>query len=116
MKKFVLIALLSMTLLSVFAPLALAEVAPQVSASDAKLKYYGMAVLGCAIGIGVAAFGTGIGQGLGVGRAVEGIARNPGASGKITVTLIIGLAMIESLAIYALVVVLIVLFANPFKI
>ncbi|OGW22397.1 MAG: ATP synthase F0 subunit C [Nitrospirae bacterium GWB2_47_37] len=65
--------------------------------------------------IGVAAFGTGIGMGLGLKGATEGVARNPGASGKITTTLIIGLAMIESLAIYALVVVLIVLFANPFK-
>jgi len=59
---------------------------------------------------------TGIGQGLGLKGATEGIARNPGASGKITTTLIIGLAMIESLAIYALVVALILLFVNPFKI
>ncbi|HCF06019.1 MAG TPA: ATP synthase F0 subunit C, partial [Desulfomicrobiaceae bacterium] len=46
--------------------------------------------------------------------ACEGTARNPEASGKITVTMLIGLAMIESLAIYALVVNLILLFANPF--
>jgi F-type H+-transporting ATPase subunit c len=39
-------------------------------------------------------------------KACEGVARNPGASGKITTTLIIGLAMIESLAIYALLVAL----------
>ncbi|MFN3740075.1 MAG: ATP synthase F0 subunit C [Thermodesulfovibrionales bacterium] len=75
-----------------------------------------MAALGCAIGIGLAALGTGIGQGIGLSRACEGVARNPGVSGKIMTTLIIGLAMIESLAIYALVVVLIILFANPFKI
>ena len=41
-------------------------------------------------GIGIAAFGTGIGQGLAVRSAVEGIARNPEASGKITVTMLIG--------------------------
>ncbi|HCC69236.1 MAG TPA: ATP synthase F0 subunit C, partial [Nitrospiraceae bacterium] len=52
----------------------------------------------------------------GVSKACEGIARNPGASGKIMTTLIIGLALIESLAIYTLVVVLIILFANPFGI
>ncbi|MCL4537558.1 MAG: ATP synthase F0 subunit C [Nitrospirae bacterium] len=74
-----------------------------------------MAVLGSGLAIGLAALGTGIGQGIGLRGATEGVARNPGASGKITTTLIIGLAMIESLAIYALVVVLIVLFANPFK-
>jgi F-type H+-transporting ATPase subunit c len=55
-------------------------------------------------GIAIAAFGCGIGQGLGLRAAVEGIARNPESSGKVTVTLLIGLAMIESLCIYALVV------------
>ena len=73
-----------------------------------------MASLGCAIGIGLAALGTGIGMGHGLRGATEGTARNPQASGKIMTTLIIGLAMIESLAIYALVVVLITFYANPF--
>jgi len=45
--------------------------------------------------------------------AVEGIARNPDTSGKVTVTMLIGLAMIESLAIYALVIALILIYANP---
>ena len=67
-----------------------------------------------ALGMAVAAFGCGIGQGLAVKAACEGTARNPEASGKITVTMLIGLAMVESLAIYALVVNLIILFANPF--
>jgi F-type H+-transporting ATPase subunit c len=55
-------------------------------------------------GIAIAAFGCGIGQGIGLRSAVEGIARNPESSGKVTVTLLIGLAMIESLCIYALVI------------
>ena len=54
-----------------------------------------------------------IGQGMAVRGAVEGIARNPEASGKVTVTMLIGLAMIESLAIYALVIALILIYANP---
>jgi len=45
--------------------------------------------------------------------AVEGIARNPEASGKVTVTLLIGLAMIESLCIYTLVIALILIYAHP---
>ncbi|NIQ93401.1 MAG: ATP synthase F0 subunit C, partial [Desulfuromonadales bacterium] len=45
-------------------------------------------------------FGTGLGQGLAIKSAVEGVARNPGASGKIMTIMLIGLAMIESLAIY----------------
>jgi F-type H+-transporting ATPase subunit c len=55
-------------------------------------------------GIAIAALGCGIGQGLGLKGAVEGIARNPESSGKVTVTMLIGLAMIESLCIYALVI------------
>jgi F-type H+-transporting ATPase subunit c len=66
------------------------------------------------IGMGLGSFGTGIGQGLAIQKAVEGVARNPGASGKIMTIMLIGLAMIESLAIYVFVVAMIILFANPF--
>jgi F-type H+-transporting ATPase subunit c len=67
-----------------------------------------------ACGMGFAAGLCGIGQGLGLKGACEGTARNPEASGKITVTLILGLAFLESLAIYGLVINLILLFANPY--
>jgi len=73
-------------------------------------------VLAAGIGMALGTLGTGIGQGLAVSRAVEGVSRNPGASGKIMTVMMIGLAMIESLAIYALVVCLIILYADPFKI
>lgn len=69
---------------------------------------------GSAVGMGLAALGTGIGMGFGLRGACEGTARNPDVSGKITVTMLIGLAMIESLAIYTLVVDLILLFVQPF--
>jgi F-type H+-transporting ATPase subunit c len=74
----------------------------------------GTIVWATALGMAIAAAGCGIAQGMGLKAACEGTARNPEASGKITVTMLIGLAMIESLAIYALVVNLIILFANPF--
>lgn len=64
-------------------------------------------------GIAIAAFGCGIAQGIGLKSAVEGIARNPESSGKVTVTLLIGLAMIESLCIYALVIALMLLMKTP---
>ena len=70
--------------------------------------------LAAGLGMGLGAFGPGIGQGNAVRGAVEGIARNPGASGKIMTTMLVGLAMMESLTIYALVIALILLFANPF--
>ena len=72
------------------------------------------AYLAAAIGMAIAAAGCGIAQGMGLKAACEGTARNPEAGGKITVTLILGMAFIESLAIYALVVCLILLFAHPF--
>jgi F-type H+-transporting ATPase subunit c len=79
------------------------------------MEFLTMCMLAAGFGMAIGAFGTGIGQGLAVKSAVEGVSRNPGASGKILTTMMIGLAMIESLAIYVLVVCLIILFANPYK-
>jgi len=58
------------------------------------------------LGLGIAAMGGAIGQGLTAYGALSGIARNPGARDKVFVPMIIGLALIESLVIYALVVAL----------
>ena len=55
-----------------------------------------------AIAIGVAAFGGSLGQGMAARAALEGIARNPNAAGQIQTPLILSLALIESLVIYAL--------------
>jgi F-type H+-transporting ATPase subunit c len=117
MRRLLFPLLLSLILVFSFTVLAFAEeaAAPSAGVTSSKIFYYALAALGCGLAIGLAALGTGIGQGIGLSRACEGVARNPGVSGKITTTLIIGLAMIESLAIYALVVVLIILFMNPFK-
>ena len=60
--------------------------------------------LGAALAIGLAAFGGSLGQGKTAAAALEGIARNPGAQGKIFVPMIIGLALIESLVLYAFVI------------
>ncbi|MEW5736079.1 MAG: ATP synthase F0 subunit C [Thermodesulfobacteriota bacterium] len=77
------------------------------------LKVLVAALTSAGFGIAIAAFGCGIAQGLGLKSAVEGIARNPEASGKIMTTMLIGLAMIESLCIYALVVALLLIFVAP---
>ena len=87
--------------------------APGAAAPEV-ISFFSWAAMAAGIGIAIAAFGTGLGQGNGVRGACEGIARNPEASGKILTALILGLAMIESLAIYALVIELILLYANPF--
>ena len=78
------------------------------------MQFFAWCMVAAGIGMGLGSFGTGIGQGLAVKSAVEGVARNPGASGKIMTIMLIGLAMIESLAIYVFVVAMIILFANPF--
>ncbi len=63
-----------------------------------------LAYLAAGLGIGMAAFGTGIGMGFMVGKTVEGIARQPEASEDLRTTMIIGIAFIEALALYALVI------------
>ena len=78
------------------------------------MEYFAWCVMAAAVGMGLGSFGTGIGQGVAISKAVEGVARNTGASGKIMTVMLVGLAMIESLAIYCLVVAMIILFANPF--
>jgi len=77
------------------------------------LQFFIACVMAAGFGIAIAASFCGIAQGLGLKAAVEGIARNPESSGKVTVTMLIGLAMIESLCIYALVVALILIYATP---
>ncbi len=114
MKKIVILMVLAVALVMVASVAFAQEHAAAGSADAAKLSFFGTVAFASAIGIGIAALGTGIGMGLGIGRAVEGIARNPEASGKIMTTMIVGLALIESLAIYTLVVVLILLYAKPF--
>lgn len=60
--------------------------------------------LGMAIAVGLGVIGPGIGLGLLVGKALEAIGRNPEASGKITSTMFIGIAVTDALAIFALVI------------
>lgn len=71
-------------------------------------------VLAAALAIGLSSIGPGFGQGNASGQAVEGIARQPEAEGKIRGTLLLTLAFMESLTIYGLVIALVLLFANPF--
>ena len=60
--------------------------------------------LGAGLGIGIASFGGALGQGRAAAAALEGIARNPEAAGKVMTPMIIALALIESLVIYSLVI------------
>jgi len=83
------------------------EIAQAVAQLDADaLKAIAM---GIAAGFGV--LGPGIGLGILVSKALEAIGRNPEASGQIQATMFIGIAFVEALAIFALVVAFIIKFA-----
>lgn len=69
----------------------------------------GLAQLGAALGAGLAAIGAGIGIGKIGGSAMEGIARQPEASGDIRMSMIIAAALIEGVALFAVVVCLLIL-------
>ena len=81
-------------------------------AADGPSVGMGISALGMDIGIAIAAACCGLGQGMAIKAACEGTARNPDASGKISQSLILGLAFVESLCIYALLVDLILLFVK----
>jgi F-type H+-transporting ATPase subunit c len=63
---------------------------------------------------GIGSIGPGLGEGRAVATALTSLAQQPDASSTITRTLFVGLAMIESIAIYCFVVSMILIFANPF--
>jgi F-type H+-transporting ATPase subunit c len=73
--------------------------------------YLAALALGAGLGMAIAVIGAGLGQGQVGGSAMEAIARQPEAAGRIQTAMIIALALIESLAIYALLVTLILVFA-----
>ena len=95
---------------------SIAQAAEAAKKSEAELRYFGIVAASAAFGLAIAAIGGAFSQSRGIRSALEGIARNPGASGPITTTMIIGLALNESLVIYVLGVCLILLIVNPFSI
>ncbi len=71
-------------------------------------------VLGAVLAVSAGAIGPALAEGRAIAAALEAIARQPESAGTISRTLFVGLAMIETMAIYCLVVALLLLFQNPF--
>jgi F-type H+-transporting ATPase subunit c len=94
-------AFVAVAVLAAFVPDVLAQEAAGAPGQLGELARMGLAI-GSGLGIGIAAGIGGIGQGRATAAALSGIARNPGAASKIQTPMIIGLALIESLVIYAL--------------
>ena len=90
---------LGMLLLALFAVPAMAQ--EPVDAAEAP-ETMDLGILGAAFAIGVAAAGGAVGQAKAVSSACSAMARNPGAAANVRFALILGLALIESLVLYAL--------------
>lgn len=87
-------------LLAVFAPAAFAEEVVATTVSQGN----GLAALAAGLAIGMAVLGGALGQSKAAAAALEGMSRNPAASGKLLVPMIISLALIESLVLLAFVI------------
>ncbi|MGB9762081.1 MAG: ATP synthase F0 subunit C [Caldimicrobium thiodismutans] len=114
MKKWLIFLGLVLVSLVLTHPALAQEVAK--AAGDKMVTGFGMysaIILAAGIGVGLAALGCGIGIGQATAGACQGIARNPELAGKLTVTMILGIALVETQVIYALVIALILLYANP---
>ena len=96
-------ALVTASLATLVSTTAMAQeaAAGAVAASNA-FDAQAMAALGAGITMGLAVLGGGIGQGRAAGSAVEGISRNPGAASRIQTAMLLGMALIESLVLFAL--------------
>jgi len=109
MSKFASMKFLGLVALSFVALLAMGMPAFAADAAAAApiggdQGYKGLIAIAMGLAIGLAAFGGSLGQARAAAAALEGIARNPGTYNKIFVPMILALAFIESLVLYALVI------------
>ena len=99
MRKGIMTAAVSAVLVALGSSAALAQ---EAAAGQAMAK--GWLAIAAGLSIAIAAFGAALGQGRAVAAAMESIGRNPNASDRIQTPMIIGIAFMEALAIYALVI------------
>ena len=95
------LATLSGLVTTLVASNAFAQAAESASSFSERDKWIGITA---GMGIAIAAFGGALGQGRTASTALDGIARNPGAAAKLFTPMILGLALIESLVIYSLII------------
>ncbi len=112
-KKMLLTIWSALFTLLVSVPVWAAESLPSGDSSSKVLFAVG-AMLAAGIGVGLGAIGAGAGIGNAANGACMAVGRNPGVQGKIMTTMLVGMAMAESCVIYALVIGLVILYANPY--
>ncbi len=91
-----------------------ADAIPVGGESYVKVIFAVGAMIGAGLSMGLGAIGAGAGIGNAANGACQAVGRNPGVQGKIMMVMLVGMAMAESCAIYALVIALILIYANPF--
>merc|ERR1719405_33253 len=92
---------------------AVALATPTVAHADEGVWIPALSAVGAGFAIGLAAIGSGVGQGIASGRCIDGISRQPEVADDLRGVLLLSLAFMESLTIYGLVIALVLLFANP---
>ena len=113
MKK-VLISVMALGVVLLASSLAMAADAPAADAAGDNIFIMALSAMAACIGVGLACLGGGIGMGIAVNGTVLGTARNPELGSRLMTLMLIGMALIESVVIYTLVIAFIILFANPF--
>ncbi len=113
-RKKILSTFTAIVVLLLSSPLVFAADVIPTGESYSKAIFAVGAMLAAGIAIGVGAVGAGLGIGTAASGACSAVGRNPGVQGKIMMTMLVGMAMSESIAIYALVVSLVLLYANPY--
>ena len=97
--------------LALAAPVLAVEDAPETGAVQTEEdNTIGLKAIAAGIAVGIAAAGGAVGMGLATAKSTESLARQPEAEGKIRTTLMLGLVFIETAIIYALLVVILIIF------
>ena len=115
LKKFLVLAGVLVIILSLTAP-AFADSEPTDAVLYAQAETQeednsiGLKAIAAGLAVGIAAAGGAVGMGIVAGKSTEGISRQPEAEGKIRTTLMLGLVFIETAIIYALLVVILIIF------
>ncbi|MEA1971300.1 MAG: ATP synthase F0 subunit C [Thermodesulfobacteriota bacterium] len=112
--KWVSALLMTTAALLVSSPVVFAAEALPEDGSYGKVIFAVGAMISAGLAIGIGAIGAGLGIGNAANGACNAVGRNPGVQGKIMMTMLVGMAMAESIAIYALVISLVLLYANPY--
>jgi len=102
----------ALSALTLLAPGA-ARAAEGSAAAEGQVWIPALSAVGAGFAIGLAAIGSGVGQGIASGRCIDGISRQPEVADDLRGVLLLSLAFMESLTIYGLVIALVLLFANP---